>query len=397
MFLIVFLIVCLFIKMLFYLFLKVLNNRVTHPESITESSLFIDIIVPMFNEEKVILKTINNLLKINYPSFRIILVDDGSTDNGLNLVTQKYLNHPKVVILTQPNSGKSVALNRAIKYSDSPIVVCVDADTLVNPNALKRFVKYFSDDNVAAVSGYIKVGNQDNLITRMQYLEYITNQNYERIIFECVNGILVVPGAISAYKRSILESAGGFNSDTLTEDSDISVKLLNMKYTIRNAKDVIGYTEAPSTIKMFNIQRIRWKVGAIQVLSKYFKLFLVHKNFALKWLVVPYTWVFTIFLPLIAPLADYIFCLHLLFLPDFLKVTVGYFSFILLDSAICYVIVKEYKESISFSSILLSRLLLRQLNLYMYVTMFIGYFSGNLFTWGKIKRYGSVVINNVKE
>ncbi|WP_298733910.1 glycosyltransferase family 2 protein [uncultured Chitinophaga sp.] len=348
-----------------------------------------DIILPMYNEEKVVVRTVNNLLDITYKACTIIIVDDGSTDNSLSIVCSHFSGHPRIKIVHQENSGKSIALNKGVSASNSDIIVCIDADTLVKPDVLDKILPYFQDSTVAAVSGYVKVGNRTNLITCMQYIEYVTIQNFERLVFEPMNGILVVPGALGAFRRSVVIAMGGFKTDTLAEDCDITIRMLCNNYVIKNAPSAIAFTEAPDSTRMFIKQRVRWTVGMVQGLLKHGKELLTHSNKALAYLVIPYTWIFRILLPLLAPLADYYF------IGGILAGTYGmlsyYLLFILVDAMVpAFIMVKREERAGVLKWILLQRFLLRHLTLLVFIQILMKYFRGNQKGWGKIPRTGNV-------
>ncbi|WP_367865335.1 glycosyltransferase [Pedobacter sp. WC2423] len=390
-----FLIVVLLLKILGFFIIRTVKPiaRVSKKDRIDPP---IDIIVPMYNEEKVILKTVYNLLNITYSNFKIIVIDDGSTDNSLALVKEHFAGNDSVHIINTINRGKAQALNVAMAASTSEIVFCIDADTLVLPNIVDVILPHFDDQLVVAVAGTIKVGNPGNLITKMQCLEYMTTQNFERKVFSLINGIMVVPGAIGAFKRSVISNLGGYTSDTLTEDTEITVKIICNNYLIKNASDAVGFTEAPASSRMFLKQRIRWKVGTMQVLVKYMKDAFFHKNKAISFLVIPYTWIFGVFLPFISPIADYYVTVALLVNKSY-DILIYYLVFVLIDAATCFIILIENGESQNFFQCILLRFLLRQLTFVSYLMIFFRFFNGNLNEWGKVIRYGSVSLNANKK
>lgn len=377
-----------FLKALILLILRGKNDNNIQGD-LPNKTFSVNIIVPMFNEEKIILNTLSHLLKIQYPNFKIIIIDDGSTDNSLSIVKKKYSQFSNIIIVRQKNQGKCFALNNGIAHSDSDIVVCIDADTLVRPDVLKKLLPYFNDERVAAVSGGVRVGNNHNLITKTQSIEYITNQNYERLMFQQLNGIIVVPGAIGAFRTRVIKEVGGYTSDTLTEDTDISMRILCNNYYIKNASEAYGFTEAPQTVRMFLRQRIRWKAGTIQVLIKYFREIFYQKNNSLKLIVIPYTWLFDILLPIFTPILDYLL-LYNIFEQD-IQFLLSYFLFVVIDSSICSVILLDRGGAArDLFFIPFQRLLLRQLIFMTHFHIILRFFKGNLNEWSKIIRYDSV-------
>lgn len=163
----------------------------------------VSVIVPAFNEKKVICRTIDSLLRSDYSNLTIIVVDDGSTDGTYQCVVEAFKHNPLVCVFTKNNSGKSEALNYGVKQTDAEIIVTVDADTLLLPNAISLLIRHFADRNVGSVAGNIKVGNPINLLTYWQALEYINYHNLERRAFNLLNCICIVPGAIGAWQKHL--------------------------------------------------------------------------------------------------------------------------------------------------------------------------------------------------
>lgn len=368
------------------------GRKTTAKTSAIKGTPSVDIILPMYNEEKVIEKTINNLLDIAYGNLSVIVIDDGSTDQSLAVANACFGNDARVKILHQQNAGKSSALNRAMHSSQSDIVICIDADTLIRPDAIDKLLPYFQDEKVAAVSGYIKVGNRVNLYTEMQYLEYITIQDYERIVFDSFNGILVVPGALGAFRRSALMTVGGFTSEALAEDCDITLRMLCKNYIVRNAPDAIAFTEAPSTARMFFRQRVRWTVGLFQGLLKHGKRMIAHPNKALSFLILPYTWLYRLILPFFVPLVDYYFIYACLFLGRF-SLAWYYLPCILAEAAISFFILLRNKEDAAPFKLIFLQRLLRHLTFITYLCLFFKWYAGNLYGWTKIPRHGNVKLD----
>ena len=227
----------------------------------------ISVIIPAYNEEKVIANTIEGLLETKYPKKEIIFVDDGSTDNTLKIASE-YKDQIKV--LHKENGGKATALNYGIQYSTGEIIVIVDADTIIGRQSLKEIVKGFEvNEHVAAVAGNIKVRNKMNLITKCQALEYITGIQIVRRAFDVFGSITIVPGALGAFKRSYLTEAGAYGKDTIVEDFDQTIKLLKAGLITQGSAKATAYTEAPNTLRDFIAQRKRWYRGNIQVLKRH--------------------------------------------------------------------------------------------------------------------------------
>ena len=163
----------------------------------------VSIIVPAFNEEINAVKTVKNLLLQDYPDYEIIFVDDGSTDKTFAIVEEAFSDNEKVKVFTKPNGGKASALNFGIEHATGNYLVCIDADTQLMPDAVRQMMKYFNNEKTAAVAGNVKVGNEKNILTKWQSIEYTTAQNFDRLAFDRLNCITVVPGAIGAFRKII--------------------------------------------------------------------------------------------------------------------------------------------------------------------------------------------------
>ena len=165
----------------------------------------VSVIVPAYNEEMVIEATLRSLLASDYENFEIIVVDDGSMDRTSEVVREKFGNEPRVRLFTEPNAGKANALNFGLRYATGEIIIALDADTVFAPHAISALAHRFYDPQMGAVAGNAKVGNRINIVTRWQALEYITSQNMDRRAFASLNCITVVPGAVGAWRRDLLE------------------------------------------------------------------------------------------------------------------------------------------------------------------------------------------------
>ena len=267
----------------------------------------IAVIIPAFNEERAIKSCIESVLASNYPWLEIVVVDDGSSDNTLNEILE-FKHKANLRLISQPNQGKWSALNRAILSLDVDIVICIDADTLIAPDAVSKLAEHFQDPKVGAVAGKIVVGNQINMLTKMQALEYVTAQNFERRAFDCINGILVVPGAIGAWRVTALHDAGLFCQDTMTEDCDLTISVNRAGYRIVYDERAVAYTEAPQSIRALMIQRLRWSLGMFQSAWKHKRALLEARSVGFA--SIPDMFVFGYLFPLLAPVTD-LFRLHL--------------------------------------------------------------------------------------
>ncbi|MEO6721857.1 MAG: glycosyltransferase, partial [Ferruginibacter sp.] len=201
-------------------------------------SPLVSVIIPAYNEEVNALRTITSLLQQDYPNLEVIFIDDGSRDKTYETVLNEFSDSEMVQVYTKPNGGKASALNMGISKATGEFVVCIDADTQLRKDAISQLMKKFIsvkgnnsssvaewDPMIAAVAGNVKVGNEVNMITRWQSIEYITSQNLDRRAFDLLNCITVVPGAIGAFRKEAVVKAGGFTMDTLAEDCDLTMRL----------------------------------------------------------------------------------------------------------------------------------------------------------------------------
>ncbi len=294
---------------LLFIAILALRTRFIKQKTVLDESYqpFVSVIVPAFNEEKVIGKTLKSLLKSNYPNFEILVVDDGSTDGTSRVVREKFAGESKVQLFTLANCGKADALNFGLKKAHGEIIIGLDADTLFTPTTICELAKQFADKTVGAVAGNAKVGNRLNMITKWQALEYITSQNLDRRAFAGLNAITVVPGAVGAWRREALEQAEGFESNTLAEDQDLTLRVRQLGYRIAYAERAVAYTEAPDTFKSLAKQRFRWSFGTLQCMWKHRRVLFNKKFGALGFVAMPNVWIFQILFPLVAPLMDLMF------------------------------------------------------------------------------------------
>jgi peptidoglycan-N-acetylglucosamine deacetylase len=355
----------------------------------------VSIIVPAYNEQVTIIKTIENLLQQQYPNFNIIFIDDGSKDDTYKMVKEKFSSNSKVEIHTKENGGKATALNFGINLSKNDFVVCIDADTVLLTNAIQEMMRFFVTDKVGAVAGNVKVGNQKNLLTKWQAIEYITAQNIDRRAFDYVNAIAIVPGAIGAFRKEAILKAGSFTTDTLAEDCDITMRINKSGYTIRNCNTAIAMTEAPETIKPLLKQRIRWSYGVMQSFwkNKHACFNPTYKGLGLLGL--PNILLFQIILPLLSPIADLLFIFSLFWQSSQIRgndhLIVSYLLLLLVDlifSAIAF-----YFEKESFSKlwyVIPQRIFYKPLMYIVIIKATAKALKGETQLWGTLKRTGNV-------
>jgi cellulose synthase/poly-beta-1,6-N-acetylglucosamine synthase-like glycosyltransferase/peptidoglycan/xylan/chitin deacetylase (PgdA/CDA1 family)/spore germination protein YaaH len=270
----------------------------------------VSVIIPAFNEGVVILKSIKTALDSDYPNFDVIVVDDGSSDNTYEIANGKYGKNPKVKVLGyKDNRGKSSAINFALDNSDSKYVIILDADTLLHQDAIFHLITRVKDRNVGAVAGNVKVGNRGNMLAKFQALEYITSQNLERRAADLIDSITIVPGAIGIWQRGLVKRAGGFNSLTLAEDSEVTLRIHKLGYRVCYEEKAIGYTEAPESFSSFKKQRFRWMFGRLQIIRMHWDMLMNPKYGFVGMYALPTVFLFQIVFTFLAPLFDLVFVL----------------------------------------------------------------------------------------
>lgn len=229
----------------------------------------VTVIIPAYNEETVIARTIERVLEADYPDFKVVVVDDGSTDNTGAIVSSRFGHDKRVSLFRQENHGKWFALDLALYYIDTPFIVIVDADSLLDPAALRLLVQPFKNERIGAVAGTVEVGNRENFLTTFQVIEYMYTQQVMRRAYEVFDGIIVVPGAIGAWRVSAVRAAGEVSGDTITEDADLTIAVHRAGYSIAYQEGAKSYTEVPNTVRGFMRQRLRWSFGMFQVSWKH--------------------------------------------------------------------------------------------------------------------------------
>ncbi len=370
------------------------RNKRVHKITSTGNSR-VSIIVPAYNEEVTACKTVASLLKTDYENYEIIFVDDGSTDRTYELVSSEFSNVPNVYVYTKPNGGKASALNYGIQYATGEFLVCIDADTNLHSDAVRLLLSKFYDERTAAVAGNVRVGNKRNLMTRWQSIEYTTSQNFDRMAFDVLNIILVVPGAIGAFRKSAVDGVGGMKTDTLAEDCDLTLRLLRAGYRVRSCNDALAFTEAPETLSVFFKQRFRWSFGIMQSFWKHRELIFTRKRPNLGWLLLPHLLVFQLFLPLFNPIVD-LMTIASLFSPNAMKVVGFYFAYFFVDVIISWMAHRMDNQRFTLRIVwdmFVQRIVYRQLLFFVLIKSYLRAIKGELEEWGVIKRTGNAEIS----
>ncbi|MCW3998819.1 MAG: glycosyltransferase [Candidatus Bathyarchaeota archaeon] len=260
------------------------------------ASPLVSILVPAYNEQGVISRTLTSLVNLKYEHKEIIVIDDGSSD--LTRFVAKGYEDQGVKVVTKPNGGKASALNYGLLFAKGDIVITIDADSMVTRDAVNKIVQAMeSDPNNVAVAGNIKVLNSKSTLTKIQELEYIMAINTIRRAFALFGAVMVIPGAFGAFKKKTVMEVGGYDTDTVTEDFDITIKLLKTRGAVSSSSTAHAYTEVPSSWKALYKQRVRWGTGTFQTLIKHKDIFANSRYGALHSFVFPIM-LFSLFNPL---------------------------------------------------------------------------------------------------
>ena len=360
---------------------KLRPNPADHPEYKPN----VTVMIPAYNEESVIVDTVRSALASVYPKLEILVIDDGSSDRTAELVRSNFARDPRVRLLLQPNRGKPAALNHALSEATGEIVVSIDADTIVDPEAVPRLVRHFVNPKVGAVAGNVKVMNRNKWLTRWQALEYITSQNLEKRAFDLLNCIPVVPGAAGAWRTDLLRANGGFSGDTVAEDTDLTLTIRRNGWKILYDEDAIGRTEVPDTVEALIRQRFRWTFGTLQAVWKHRDAVGKPRYGTLGWIAIPNIFLFQIILPLVSPVIDLLFILSIALwglaqlriarlpqlwtLQDVERSLVFFAIFMLIDLLTCVVAfaLEKHEDWTLLAPLILQRFYYRQM---MYVVLF---------------------------
>ena len=264
----------------------------------------VTVIIPAYNEERVIEASVRRVLDSDYPELEVIVVDDGSQDRTSAIVAAAFGQDDRVRLMTLANGGKAAALNRALAVASGEIVVALDADTHFERACITRLVRWFADPRIGAVAGNAKVGNRVNLVTRWQAVEYVTAQNIERRALTRFDAIMVVPGAVGAWRRAALDAVGGYPEDTLAEDQDLTIAVQRKGWTIAYDEEAVAWTEAPESFAALAKQRFRWSYGTLQCLWKHRAILARRRPGGLAYVGMPQAWLFQIAFAVVSPLID---------------------------------------------------------------------------------------------
>jgi poly-beta-1,6-N-acetyl-D-glucosamine synthase len=259
----------------------------------------VSVVVPAWNEEVGILSTIKSIMQNSYSSIEVIVVNDGSTDRTEEIVKRYIASHKKyftsagksIVYSHKRNGGKGAALNHAIEMAKGEIIVTVDADSIADKDMIKNLVSYFGDQNIDAVVGNVKVAGEVGFINLLQRLEYLFGFYHKRA-HSVLGAEYIYGGACAAFrKQTVFDTIGHFDTSSITEDIEMSLRTRYHGHGAVYADDAICYTEGASTVLGLIKQRLRWKKGRFEAFSKYRRMFFstkVQHNQWLTWFILPF-------------------------------------------------------------------------------------------------------------
>jgi len=365
------------------------------------------VLIPAYNEEKVIARTVRSVLMSNYKNIRIIVIDDGSKDDTAKIVEEMYAKEiadGRVSVLIKPNGGKADALNYALAQTDEEIYVGIDADGVIAHDAITRLVPHFANPHIGAVAGNAKVGNRVNLWTRWQALEYITSQNFERRALDLFDVVMVVPGAIGAWRTAAVKAGGAYHPDTVAEDADLTMSLLEQGYAVIYEDQALAFTEAPATANGLARQRFRWSFGILQAIYKHKGA--ISNRRAMGLFALPNIFIFQVVLPLLSPFIDLMFVFGVVhyfidkhFHPettstgDLIKLLVFFTAFLVIDfaaSGLAFLLERKHPASKGDAWLLVhiwaQRFTYRQLFSWVLFRTIKRALDGKPFSWDKLER-----------
>jgi cellulose synthase/poly-beta-1,6-N-acetylglucosamine synthase-like glycosyltransferase/peptidoglycan/xylan/chitin deacetylase (PgdA/CDA1 family) len=355
--------------------------RIAHPG--------VSVVVPAYNEELGIAAAVRSLAASDYPTLEIIVVDDGSTDGTAAVV--ESLDIEGLRLISQANAGKPAALNTGIAAAIHDVLVLVDGDTVFETTAMRALVAPLADPGVGAVSGNTKVGNRGGLLGRWQHIEYVIGFNLDRRMFDVLQCMPTVPGAIGAFRRQTLADVGGVSDDTLAEDTDLTMAICRAGWRVVYAPEARAWTEAPATLGQLWRQRYRWCYGTMQAMWKHRRAVIEGgASGKLGRRGLPYLLAFQVMLPLLAPVIDVAAIYALIFLPSLTIVYVwlGFLAMQYVSAAYAFALDRESPRPLW--ALPLQQIVYRQLMYFVVIQSVASAMYGIRLKWQKLRRTGDM-------
>ncbi|WP_406044883.1 bifunctional polysaccharide deacetylase/glycosyltransferase family 2 protein [Micromonospora sp. NBC_00898] len=356
------------------------GDRITEP---------VTVIVPAYNERTTIAAAVRSLASGTHPGVEVLVVDDESDDGTAEEVERLGLAGVRVVRV--PGGGKAAALNAGVALARHDLLVMVDADTVVDPDALHRLVQPFGDPRVGAVAGNVKVGNRRRLIGRWQHIEYVIGFSLDRRLYDTLHCMPTIPGALGAFRREAVLAAGGLSRATLAEDTDLTMGIHRAGWRVVYEETAVARTEAPSTLPQLWRQRYRWSYGTMQALWRH-RRSLVERGspgrFGRRGL--PFIALFSVLLPLLAPVVD-IFAVYGLFFLDRYETVLAWLAVLAIQVITAILAFRLDREPLRpLWALPLQQFVYRQVMYLVLVHSVVTALSGGALKWQKLRRTGEV-------
>jgi cellulose synthase/poly-beta-1,6-N-acetylglucosamine synthase-like glycosyltransferase/peptidoglycan/xylan/chitin deacetylase (PgdA/CDA1 family) len=352
----------------------------------------VSVLVPAYNEAVGIERAVRSLAASDYPDLEVVVIDDGSTDGTGDVVERLGL--PGVRLVRQANGGKASALRAGTSAASHDVLVMLDGDTVFEADTIRLLVQPLRDPSVGAVSGNTKVGNRRGLLGRWQHLEYVSGFNLDRRLQDLLGCITTVPGAAGAFRRQALEAAGGLSSETLAEDTDITMGVLRAGYRVVHEERARAWTEAPSSVNDLWRQRYRWSYGTMQSIWKH-RSAVLDQNASgrrLGLIGIPYMVLFQVMLPLLAPAID-LLALYGLIAGDAGAVVTVWLAFAAVQLGVtAYALHLDGESMRPLWSMPLQQVFYRQLIYLVVIQSIASAVGGVRLPWHKLHRSGEVVV-----
>jgi cellulose synthase/poly-beta-1,6-N-acetylglucosamine synthase-like glycosyltransferase/peptidoglycan/xylan/chitin deacetylase (PgdA/CDA1 family) len=349
----------------------------------------VSIIVPAYNERETIGPAVRSLALSAHPGVEVIVVDDASGDGTGAVVEALGLGNVRVVRV--PPGGKATALNTGVALASHDILVMVDADTVVEPDSVHRLVQPLADPAVGAVAGNVKVGNRRGLLGRWQHIEYVIGFNLDRRLYDTFGCIPTVPGALGAFRRSALRGAGGLSVETIAEDTDLTIAVHRAGWRVVYEESARAHTEAPATLRQLWMQRYRWSYGTMQALWKHRRAVFepgASGRFGRRGL--PFIALFTVALPLLAPLLDVLAVYGTIFL-DRWETLIGWVAMLIVHTVTAILAFRLDREPLRpLWTLPLQQLAYRQVMYLVLLRSALTALAGRRLRWQKLRRTGEV-------
>ncbi|WP_144126570.1 bifunctional polysaccharide deacetylase/glycosyltransferase family 2 protein [Catellatospora sichuanensis] len=349
----------------------------------------VSVIVPAFNEQHTIAATVRTLAASDHPSMEIIVVDDESTDATAAAVDALGIDDVRLVRV--PSGGKALALNTGVALARHDLIVMVDADTIVEPDALRHLVQPFADPTVGAVAGNVKVGNRRRLLPRWQHIEYVIGFNLDRRLYDALGCIPTIPGALGAFRRQALTDAGGLSIDTLAEDTDLTMAVLRQGWRVVYEETARSHTEAPNTLRQLWQQRYRWSYGTMQAMWKHRRSVIepgASGRFGRRGL--PLIALFSVVLPLFGPILDLMTVFGVFFL-DRWSTLIGWLAVLAIQAVTAILAFRLDREPLRpLWALPLQQFAYRQIMYAVLLRSAVTAVAGRRLRWQKLKRSAEV-------